>query len=88
LNCVEKHIQKKIKENYPDRYLLTGRCAHLTKPAQSIYNRDEVNARRAICAREVVLTEDTSVPILDPAVGAKNGEPDNEDPCSSSFNYL
>jgi len=33
LNCVEKHIQKKIKENYPDRYLLTGRCAHLTKPA-------------------------------------------------------
>jgi len=33
LNCVEKHIQQKIKENYHDRYLLTGRCAHLTKPA-------------------------------------------------------
>ena len=33
LNCVEKHIQQKIKDNYHDRYLLTGRCAHLTKPA-------------------------------------------------------
>ncbi|MBS1600357.1 MAG: GMC family oxidoreductase [Bacteroidetes bacterium] len=33
LNCVEKHIQQKIKENYSDRYYLQGRCAHLTKPA-------------------------------------------------------
>jgi len=33
LNCVEKHVQQKIKENYSDRYFLQGRCAHLTKPA-------------------------------------------------------
>jgi choline dehydrogenase-like flavoprotein len=33
LNCVETHIQQKIKSNFPDRHLLTGRCAHLTKPA-------------------------------------------------------
>lgn len=32
LNCVEKHLQKKIKENYADRHLIVGRCAHLTKP--------------------------------------------------------
>lgn len=33
LNCVEKHVQQKLKEIYPDRYYLQGRCAHLTKPA-------------------------------------------------------
>jgi choline dehydrogenase-like flavoprotein len=33
LNCVEKHLQSKIKEHYADRHLLAGRCAHLTKPA-------------------------------------------------------
>jgi choline dehydrogenase-like flavoprotein len=33
LNCVEKHLQQKIKDKYPERHLLTGRCAHLTKPA-------------------------------------------------------
>jgi len=33
LNCVEKHVRQKIKENYSDRYYLQGRCAHLTKPA-------------------------------------------------------
>lgn len=32
MNCVEKHIQDKIKENYSDRYVIQGRCAHLTKP--------------------------------------------------------
>jgi choline dehydrogenase-like flavoprotein len=32
MNCVEKHIQDKIKENYTDRYVIQGRCAHLTKP--------------------------------------------------------
>jgi len=32
LNCVEKHIQQKIKENYNDRQVIIGRCAHLTKP--------------------------------------------------------
>jgi choline dehydrogenase-like flavoprotein len=33
LNCVEKHLQQKIKASYPERHLLTGRCAHLTQPA-------------------------------------------------------
>ena len=32
LNCVESHIQQKIKENFTDRQLIIGRCAHLTKP--------------------------------------------------------
>lgn len=34
LNCVEKHIQKKISENYTDRQVINGRCAHLTRPEE------------------------------------------------------
>jgi choline dehydrogenase-like flavoprotein len=33
MNCVEKEIQQKILANYKDRYVVQGRCAHLTKPA-------------------------------------------------------
>jgi len=34
LNCVEKHIQQKVKENYNDRHVIIGRCAHLTEPKE------------------------------------------------------
>jgi choline dehydrogenase-like flavoprotein len=34
MNCVEKHIGDKIKQAYPDRYAITGRCAHLTQPRE------------------------------------------------------
>jgi choline dehydrogenase-like flavoprotein len=33
-NCVEKHIQDKIKETYNDRDVVMGRCAHLTEPQE------------------------------------------------------
>jgi len=33
-NCVEKHIQEKIKENYKGRDVVMGRCAHLTEPQE------------------------------------------------------
>ncbi len=32
LNTLEKHIQKGIHQNYPNRPVIIGRCAHLTKP--------------------------------------------------------
>jgi choline dehydrogenase-like flavoprotein len=32
MNCVEKDIQQKIMAAYPGRYVIQGRCAHLTKP--------------------------------------------------------
>ncbi|MEX2232587.1 MAG: GMC family oxidoreductase [Cyclobacteriaceae bacterium] len=32
MNCVEKHLQKSISQNYKDRQAVIGRCAHLTKP--------------------------------------------------------
>ncbi len=32
LNCVEKHIKKRIEKSYPGRNLIIGRVAHLTEP--------------------------------------------------------
>ncbi|TDB67863.1 GMC oxidoreductase [Arundinibacter roseus] len=34
LNCAEKHIQGKLNTRYPDRHVIIGRCAHLTKPGE------------------------------------------------------
>lgn len=34
LNCVEKHIQKRVSEHYTDRQVINGRCAHLTRPEE------------------------------------------------------
>ncbi|WDE11061.1 GMC oxidoreductase [Thalassomonas haliotis] len=33
-NTVEKRLKAKIEQNYSDRKLIMGRCAHLSKPAQ------------------------------------------------------
>ncbi|GGB21223.1 GMC oxidoreductase [Puia dinghuensis] len=32
LNCVEKHLQQEIRKSYPDRYMIAGRWAQLTRP--------------------------------------------------------
>ena len=32
LNCVEKEVKKRLKKEFPSRYLTIGRCAHLTEP--------------------------------------------------------
>lgn len=32
MNCVEKEMQKRIMAEYKDRFVVQGRCAHLTKP--------------------------------------------------------
>ncbi|WKN29553.1 GMC family oxidoreductase [Porifericola rhodea] len=34
LNCVEKHIRDRVKEQYTDRQVIIGRCAHLTEPQE------------------------------------------------------
>lgn len=34
MNLVEKLMQKKIMDNYKDRNVIIGRCAHLTKPKE------------------------------------------------------
>ena len=52
LNTVEKELQNKIEANYPGRRMVTGRCAHLTKP-NDIHlqqGRGQCQARN-LCAR-------------------------------------
>lgn len=52
MNCVEKHIKDKINENYKDRHVIIGRCAHLTDP-QEIHKqqgRGQCQAR-SLCYR-------------------------------------
>lgn len=34
MNCVEKDLQKKIRQHYPDRYMIQGRWAQLTQPTE------------------------------------------------------
>ena len=52
MNCVEQHIKEKILQRYPDRPVIIGRCAHLTKP-QPIHleqGRGQCQAR-SLCER-------------------------------------
>ncbi|HEV3251948.1 MAG TPA: GMC family oxidoreductase, partial [Puia sp.] len=52
LNCVEIDIQKKIMANYKNRYVIQGRCAHLTKPAPiHIQQGRNPCQARSICER-------------------------------------
>lgn len=32
MNALEKHIKAKVKEHFPERHVIIGRCAHLTQP--------------------------------------------------------
>ena len=52
MNAAEKYIQEKILANYKDRYVIQGRCAHLTKPKEIHLqqNRGQCQARN-ICYR-------------------------------------
>ncbi|HTQ26839.1 MAG TPA: GMC family oxidoreductase [Puia sp.] len=52
LNCVEKHIAQKVKENYDDRQVIIGRCAHLTQPLEihKQQGRGQCQAR-SLCER-------------------------------------
>ncbi len=39
LNCVEQHFKETIEKVYNDRFLVFGRCAHLTDPQQIHYDQ-------------------------------------------------
>jgi len=52
LNCVEKYIGQKVKENYSDRQVIIGRCAHLTKPAEIHIRQGRGQCQaRSLCER-------------------------------------
>ncbi len=52
MNVVEKEITQKIKGNYKDRYVVQGRCAHLTQP-QDVHREQGRNQcqARSMCER-------------------------------------
>jgi choline dehydrogenase-like flavoprotein len=52
MSCVESEIQKKIKENYPDRFMVHSRWAHLTKPNQIHFDQGRGQCQaRDLCTR-------------------------------------
>ena len=52
LNCVEKEIQKRVKDSYNDRHVIIGRCAHLTEPKQIHYDQGRAQCQaRHLCYR-------------------------------------
>ncbi|MBN8850321.1 MAG: GMC family oxidoreductase [Sphingobacteriales bacterium 50-39] len=52
LNCVEKHIQEKIGQQYKDRQVIIGRCAHLTKPNEIHLQQGRGQCQaRSLCER-------------------------------------
>ncbi len=52
LNCLEKHIQKRVSENYKDRQVIIGRCAHLTDPQQIHFDQGRAQCQaRHLCYR-------------------------------------
>jgi choline dehydrogenase-like flavoprotein len=52
LNCVEKEVQQKIMANYHQRYVVVGRCAHLTKPNPIHIEQGRTQCQaRSLCER-------------------------------------
>lgn len=52
LNCVEKYFKESISKNWADRYLISGRVAHLTQPQPIHYRQGRGKCvHRTICER-------------------------------------
>ncbi len=52
MNCVEKEMQQKIMAQYKDRYVVQGRCAHLTEPRDIHIQQGRTQCQaRSLCER-------------------------------------
>jgi len=52
LNCVEQHFKKIVENNYSGRHVISGRCAHLSKPQPIHFEQGRVQCQnRTICER-------------------------------------
>ncbi|MEM1122609.1 MAG: GMC family oxidoreductase [Bacteroidota bacterium] len=52
LNCVEEYFQQSVKENYKDRHVIYGRCAHLTENKPQFKEQGRVLCQsRNVCQR-------------------------------------
>ena len=52
LNVVEKYFKQSVEKAYKDRYVISGRCAHLSKPQQIHLDQGRAQCQnRTICER-------------------------------------
>jgi choline dehydrogenase-like flavoprotein len=52
LNCVEKHFKDVVEKNFAGRNLISGRCAHLSKPQPIHFEQERVQCQnRTLCER-------------------------------------
>ena len=52
LNDVEQYFSKHVRENYKNRYVISGRCAHLSKPNQIHLDQGRAQCQdRDLCQR-------------------------------------
>lgn len=52
LNVVEKYFKESVTKNYKDRHVISGRCAHLSKPEQIHLDQGRAQCQnRTLCER-------------------------------------
>jgi choline dehydrogenase-like flavoprotein len=52
LNAVEKYFQQHVKKNFPNRHVISARCAHLSKPEPIHFEQGRVQCQnRTLCQR-------------------------------------
>jgi choline dehydrogenase-like flavoprotein len=52
LNCVEKHFKEVVEKNFAGRNIISGRCAHLSKPQPIHFEQGRVQCQnRTLCER-------------------------------------
>jgi choline dehydrogenase-like flavoprotein len=52
LSCIEDHFKESLSKNYGDRYLIQGRCAHITDPQQIHIDQKRTKCQnQAMCNR-------------------------------------
>jgi len=55
MSCLEKHFKESLQKNYGDRYLIQGRCAHITDPQQIHIDQGRHKCQnQALCNRGCV----------------------------------
>lgn len=63
LSCVENYFSDVVKQHFENRHVIYGRCAHLTVPQKSIWNKEGHNVKNATFASADVHLVDISVQI-------------------------
>ncbi|MCA0933407.1 GMC family oxidoreductase [Lutimonas saemankumensis] len=52
LNCIEEHFKSSVEKNYSDRYVISGRCAHITEQRDIFAKQGRATCQyRNLCQR-------------------------------------